>query len=96
MSKKVFHNDLVTIRKNKLTLTLNKPAYMGMCILELNKVLMYEFHYNYIKNKYRNNSKLLLTVIVFCMIDFYKDFSYDIKKCLTLVFIQLSQNIIID
>ena len=32
-----------------------------MCILELSNVLMYEFHYDYIKNKYGNNSRLLLT-----------------------------------
>ena len=56
MSHKIFDNDLVAIRKNKVTLTLNKPAYIGMCILELSKVLMYEFHYDYIKNKYDNNS----------------------------------------
>ena len=43
-----------------MTLTLNKPAYIGMCILELSKVLMYEFHYNY-KNKYGNNPRLLFT-----------------------------------
>ena len=35
MSHKIFDNDLVAIRKNKVTLTLNKPAYIGMCILEL-------------------------------------------------------------
>ena len=55
MSHKIFVNDLVAIRGNKITLTLNKPAYSGMCILELSKVLMYEFHYDYIKNKYGNN-----------------------------------------
>ena len=38
---------------------LNKPAYIGMCILELIKVIMYEFHYDYIENKYGNNSRLL-------------------------------------
>ena len=32
-----------------------------MCILELIKVLMYEFHYDYIKNKYDNKSELLFT-----------------------------------
>ena len=34
-----------------------------MCILELSKVLMCKFHYDYIKNKYGNNSRLLLTDI---------------------------------
>ena len=29
-----------------------------MCILDLSKILMYEFHYDYIKNKYSNNSRL--------------------------------------
>ena len=61
MSYKIFDNELVAIRKNKVTLTLNKPAYIEMCTLELSKVLMYEFHYNYIKNKYGNNSRLLFT-----------------------------------
>ena len=48
-SHKVFDNNLVAIRKSKLSLKLNKPAYIGRCILELSKVLMYEFHYDYIK-----------------------------------------------
>ena len=50
MSHKIFGKDLVEIRKNKATLTRNKPAYSGRCILELSKILMYEFHYDYIKN----------------------------------------------
>ena len=32
-----------------------------MCILEFSKVWMYEFHYDYIKNKYDNKSQLLFT-----------------------------------
>ena len=32
-----------------------------MCILELSKVLIHEFHYDHIKNKYGNNSRLLFT-----------------------------------
>ena len=61
MPHKIFDNGLVVILKKKVILTLNKPAYIGMCILELSKVLMYEFHYDYIKNKCGNNSRLLLT-----------------------------------
>ena len=55
MSHKICDNDLVAIRKSKVTLTLNKSTYIGMCILKLTKVLMCEFHYDYIKNKYGNN-----------------------------------------
>ena len=61
MSHKIFDNNLVTIHKNRVTLTFNKPAYIGTYILELSKILMYEFHYNYIKNKFGNNSRLLFT-----------------------------------
>ena len=59
MSHKIFDNDLVAIHKNQASLTFNKPAYTGMCILELSKTLMYEFHYDYINNNYGNNSRLL-------------------------------------
>ena len=48
MSHKIFENNLVVIHKNKVPWTLNKPAYIGMCLLELSKALMYEFHYDYI------------------------------------------------
>ena len=61
MSQNIFDNSFVAIRKNKVTLTINKPAYVGICILDLSKLLMYEFHYGYIKNKYGHNSRLLLT-----------------------------------
>ena len=82
MSPKKCDNDLVAIRKNKITLTLNKPACIGMCILELCKVLMDKFHYDYIKNKYGNNSRLLFTDTDNLMYeiktkDVYEDFSND-------------------
>ena len=58
MSRKIFDDDLVAIRKSKVTLTLNKPVFVRMCILDLSKVLKYKFHYDYMKNKYGNNSRL--------------------------------------
>ena len=53
-SHKIFDKNLVVIRKSKVSLILNKPGYIEMCILKLSKVLMYQFHYDYIKNKYGN------------------------------------------
>ena len=40
MSQEIFDDDLVAIHKHKVTLTLDKPAYVGICILDLSKVLM--------------------------------------------------------
>ena len=61
VSSKIFNENLVAVHKIKETLTLNRPAYLGMCILDLSKTLMYDFHYNYIKNKYGDKAKLLFT-----------------------------------
>ena len=54
MSHKILNNNLVAMRKSKVTVMLNKPVYVGMCILKLSKVLMHQFCYDYIKNKYKN------------------------------------------
>ena len=82
MSQKIFDNYLVAIRKSTITLTLNKPVYVGMCILDLSKVLMYEFHYDYIKNKYGNNSRLIDTVSLMYEIKIFMKILARIKKCL--------------
>ena len=44
MSHKIFDNNLIVIRKNKVALELSKPAHIGMGILQLSKILMYKFH----------------------------------------------------
>ena len=49
ISSKIFYENLMAVHKVKETLTLNRPAYVGMCILDLSKMLMYDFHHNYIK-----------------------------------------------
>ena len=58
---KIFNENLVAVHKIKETLTLDRPAYVGMCILDLSKTLMYDSHYNYIKKKYGDKAKLLFT-----------------------------------
>ena len=61
VSSKIFNENLVAVHKIKETLTLNRPAYVGMCILDLSKTLMYKFHYEYIKDKYGEKARLLFT-----------------------------------
>ena len=77
MLHKIIDNNLVAIRKSKLALKLNKPAYIGMCILEESKVLMYEFHYHFIKNKYDNKSKLLFADTDSLMYEIKTEYLYE-------------------
>ena len=43
VSSKIFNEDLIAVHKIKETLTLNRPAYVGMCILDISKTLIYDF-----------------------------------------------------
>ena len=52
---------MIYSRYVKVKFKLNKPAHIWMCILDLSKVFIYEFHYNYIKNKYGNSSRQSVT-----------------------------------
>ena len=50
-SHKIFDNNLVSIRKSQIALKLYKLTYFEMCILDLSKILTYEFHDDYIKRQ---------------------------------------------
>ena len=83
-SRKIFNENLVSVHMKKTSLTMNKPVYLGMSILDLSKTLMFDFHYKYIKPKYDKQAKLLFTdtdsfLYEIQTEDFYKDISGDVK-----------------
>jgi len=59
----IFHENIVAVHMKKTIIYYNKPVYLGMCILDLSKTLMYEFHYDYIKQKYGKKAKLLFRIL---------------------------------
>ena len=67
----------------KAKVKMNKPIYLGLSILEISKILIYEFWYDYMKPKYGNDAKLCYMgtdsfVMNIKTNDFYKDISSDV------------------
>ena len=60
LSQKLFDKNFFTLHCSRRVLTLSKPIYVGFCILELSKLLMYQFHYDYVLKTF-DNVKLLFT-----------------------------------
>ena len=58
ISQKIFDKNFA-IHCVKTVLTLNKPLYLGFCILELSKLFMYKFHFDYACKTF--DAKLLFT-----------------------------------
>ena len=82
---KKLDENLITVHMKKTSLCMNKPVYLGMSILDLSKIIMYDFHYNYIKPKYGDKAKLLFTdtdsfLYEIQTEDFYKDISGDVNE----------------
>ena len=81
----IFDRNLIAIHVQNTEVYFNKPVYVGQAILDLSKTLMFDFHYNYIKEKYNKKAELLFTDTDSLMYhiktkDFYKDISSDIFK----------------
>jgi len=56
-----FKNDLHAVLMQREVAKLNKPIYTGFCILELSKLHMYNYHYNYMIPEYGSRARLLFT-----------------------------------
>ena len=93
VNSKIFHENLLAVDKIKETLKLDRPAYVGICILDLSKTLVYDFHYNYIKKRCNNKTKLLFTHEIETQ-DIYEELRQD-KICFTTVIIQKTVNVLI-
>ena len=77
--------DLSIAEMKKTKVKMNKPIYLGLSLLEISKILMYEFWYDYMKPKYDNNVKLCyMDTDSFIMNiktnDFYKDIANDVEN----------------
>ena len=77
--------DLSIIEMKKTKVKMNKPIYLGLSILEISKILMYEFWFDYMKPKYDNNVKLCyMDTDSFIMNiktnDFYEDIANDAEN----------------
>ena len=53
-----FSNHLMAIEMKKRRVKMNKPLYLGVSILDISKIFMYEFWYNYIIPKYEEKANL--------------------------------------
>ena len=51
----------MTIEMKKTRIKVTKPLYLGMLILDISKILMYGFWYDYINPKYEDRAKLSYT-----------------------------------
>ena len=77
--------DLSIIEMKKTTVKMIKPIYLGLSILEISKILMYEFCYNYMKLKYNDNVRFCyMDMDSFVMHiktnDFYEDIASDVEN----------------
>ena len=75
----------MVIEMKKTKVKMNKLIYLGMSTLDINKTLVYEFWYDYIKPKYQDRAKLCYMdidsfVIHIITENFYKDIASDVEK----------------
>ena len=77
--------NLMSCEMGKVKVKMNKPVYLGQAILDLSKTIMYEFHYDYMKQKYNENNLKLLYMDTDSLVydikteDFYKDIAEDVE-----------------
>ena len=82
---KLIDSNLAIIEMRKVKVKMNKPIYLGLSVLDISKITMYEFWYDYVKIKYEDKARLCYMdtgsfVVNIKTKDFYKDISQDVNK----------------
>ena len=82
---KLIDNNLAINEMRKVEVKMNKPIYLGLSILDISKITMYEFWYDYVKSKYEDKARLCYMdtdsfVANIKTKDFYKDIAENVKK----------------
>ena len=82
---KLIDDNLAIIEMKKVKVKMNKPIYLGLSILDISKITMYEFWYDFIKSKYGSRAKLCYMdtdsfIINIKTEDFYKDISENVME----------------
>ena len=82
---KLIDDNLAIIKMKKVKVKMNKPIYLGLSILDISKITMYEFWYDFMKSKYGNRAKLCYMdtdsfIINIKTEDFYKDISENVME----------------
>jgi len=80
----IINPDLVMVKGARAKIKLNKPIIVGFSVLELSKLIMYEFYYEFMKRKYGEKCSLLFTdTDSLCMAiktdDLYADMEKDLQ-----------------
>lgn len=84
-STSTFSENMIAIQLKRVKIVYNKPLYLGFVVLELSKLLMYDFHYEYMKKKFNENVLLNYMdtdsfIYTIKTNDFYSDIYYDLSK----------------
>ena len=82
---KLIDRNLAITEMKKVKVKMNKPIYLGLSILKISKITMYEIWYDYIRSKYQNKARLCYMdtdsfVINIKTKDFYKDIAKDFRE----------------
>ena len=81
----LFGENLMGCEMGKIKVVMNKPVYLGQAILDLSKIVMYEFHYNYMVPKYGLEKLKLCYMDTDSLVydikteDFYEDIANDVE-----------------